>query len=279
MFSFFLLYIFKGLINLSPINFIFALNFLNIDTKRNLNLLDNFKEYSKNFKYQNLLMPYEGYSWERLILMQSFLRKSKRIGYHFSALSKHQHSIFRTLDKKFQPDVIFTTGKYSKKKFKSNINIPIKILGSIRNFSKREKISHSSRKYDFCILPEGILSECKKLFLFSIKCANLHPNKKFIWRLHPSMNFQFVLKKLKISRSQLPKNIFLSKNDFYKDINNSKYCIYRGSTSVITAIQIGVYPIYFNNNEQINIDPIFDFKTWKTELNNYRDFEKFIILY
>ena len=91
------------------------------------------------------------------------------------------------------------------------------------------------------------------------------------------MNFQFVLKKLKISRSQLPKNIFLSKNDFYKDINNSKYCIYRGSTSVITAIQIGVYPIYFNNNEQINIDPIFDFKTWKTELNNYRDFEKFII--
>ena len=120
-------------------------------------------------------------------------------------MSKHQHSIFRTLDKKFQPDVILQLKVF--KKFKSNINIPIKILGSIRNFS-REKNSHSSRKYDFCILPEGILSECKKLFLFSIKCANLHPNKN-LFRLHPSMNFQFVLKNLKLAGLNYLKYIFI----------------------------------------------------------------------
>ena len=72
----------------------------------------------------------------------------------------------------------------------------------------------------------------------------MHPNKKFIWRLHPSMNFQFVLKNLKLAGLNYLKNIFLSKNDFYKDINNSKYCIYRGSTSVITAIQNSLSNIF-----------------------------------
>ena len=90
------------------------------------------------------------------------------------------------------------------------------------------------------------------------------------------MNFEFVLRKIKIDKSKLPNNIFLSKNDFLKDISNSKFCIYRGSTSVITAIQIGVYPIYFNGNEQINIDPIFDFKFWKTIINTSSDLNNFI---
>ena len=90
------------------------------------------------------------------------------------------------------------------------------------------------------------------------------------------MNFEFVLRKIKIDKSKLPNNIFLSKNDFFYDISNSKFCIYRGSTSVITAIQIGVYPIYFNGNEQINIDPIFDFKFWKTIINTSSDLNNFI---
>ena len=274
--GFFLLYIFKGIKNLSLINFIFALDFLNNSTKKNLSMLNNFKINTKNLSYKNLLMPYEGYSWERLILMQAHFQKSKkRIGYHFSGISKHQHSIFRKLKKEFQPDLIFTTGKYSNRKFKKKINIPVKSIGSVRSFSVRKK-NLIKKKYDFCVLPEGILSECKKLFLFSLECARLNPAKSFVWRLHPTMNFEFVLRKIKIDKSKLPNNIFLSKNDFLKDISNSKFCIYRGSTSVITAIQIGVYPIYYNGNEQINIDPIFDFRFWKTIINTSSDLNNFI---
>lgn len=274
--GFFILYFLKGVINFDTINLIFALDFLNNSTKKNLNLFNNFKRISQNLSYKTLVMPYEGYSWERLILMQSYLQKSeKRIGYHFSGISKHQHSIFRKLKKKFEPDIIFTTGDYSKKKFKNKINIPIKTFGSVRSFSLKKK-NIKKKKFDFCILPEGILEECEKLFLFSLECANLNPSKSFVWRLHPTMNFDFVLKKIKVNKSKLPKNIFLSKNKFLKDISNSKFCIYRGSTSVITAIQAGVYPIYLNNNEQINIDPIFDFKAWKTILNTSSEFNYFI---
>lgn len=275
--SFFFLYFVKGIVKLNLLNLIFALDFLNLSTKKNLNILNNFTEDTKNFNYKNLLMPYEGYSWERLILMRAITKKpSKRIGYHFSAISKHQHSIFRKLQRKFQPDKIYTTGLYPKKKFKNKIDIPVKILGTNRHFSKIKRNFQGRKKFDFCVLPEGILSECKKLFLFSLKCAYSYPSMKFIWRLHPSMNFNFVLNKLSLIKSQLPKNIYLSKNNFFKDMNNSKFCIYRGSTSVITAIQNGVYPLYFNNNEEISIDPIFDFECWKTEINNSQEFDQFI---
>ena len=71
------------------------------------------------------------------------------------------------------------------------------------------------------------------------------------------MNFNYVLSKLKLDKETLPKNIFISKKNFFDDISISNLCIYRGSTSVITALQNGVYPIYFNNLEFLNIDPIF----------------------
>ena len=68
----------------------------------------------------------------------------------------------------------------------------------------------------------------------------------------------------------------MSKRSFSKDISISNYCIYRGSTSVITAIQNDIYPLYYNSNEQINIDPTFDLKTWKAEINNIKDFNDFM---
>ena len=60
------------------------------------------------------------------------------------------------------------------------------------------------------------------------------------------MNFNQTLDQLKIDRDILPKNVILSKNNFFDDVSISSMCIYRGSTSVITALQSGVYPIYFN---------------------------------
>ena len=36
-----------------------------------------------------------------------------------------------------------------------------------------------------------------------------------------------------------------------------------------------MYPLYYNANEKINIDPTFDLKIWKTEINNLKDFQDF----
>ena len=275
--SLFLFFFFKGIFFLNTYYLFIALDFINPATKNNLNLLKNFKEKTKYLNYNNIILPYEGYSWERLILMQAHDNGiKKRIGYNFSAISKYQHSLFRKLEKKFEPDIIFTVGSYSKKLFEKKTNIPTHILGSVRRLTKMKYNLKKSKYINFLILPEGIISECKKLFNFSIICAKEYPLINFTWRLHPSMKFENVLKKINLKKNLIPNNIIMSKRSFSKDISISNYCIYRGSTSVITAIQNDIYPLYYNSNEQINIDPTFDLKTWKAEINNIKDFNDFM---
>jgi hypothetical protein len=270
-------YFIKGIISFNKYYLLIALEFLNPDTKNNLNLLKNFKEETRRFSYNKIILPYEGYSWERLILMSCFNKGiKKRICYNFSAISKYQHSLFRKLNKKFEPDIIFTVGNYSKKILTKKLKIPTYVLGSVRRFLKVKSNLKKSKKINFLIMPEGIIEECKKLFIFSIKFAKKNPSINFIWRLHPSLNFNSLLKKINIEKNSIPKNIILSKAHFFKDISISSYCIYRGSTSVITAIQNGVYPLYYNDGEQINIDPTFDLKIWKTEINNINDLDDFM---
>ena len=40
-------------------------------------------------------------------------------------------------------------------------------------------------------------------------------------------------------------------------LNRSSMCLYRGSTSAITAAQNGIMPIYYDLNTNLNIDPMF----------------------
>ena len=193
--SLFLFFFFKGIFFLNKYYLFIALDFINPATKNNLNLLKNFKEKTKYLNYNNIILPYEGYSWERLILMQAHDNGiKKRIGYNFSAISKYQHSLFRKLEKKFEPDIIFTVGSYSKKLFEKKTNIPTHILGSVRRLTKMKYNLKKSKYINFLILPEGIISECKKLFNFSIICAKEYPLINFTWRLHPSMKFENVLR-------------------------------------------------------------------------------------
>ena len=274
---FFAYFFIKGIIFFNKYYLLIALEFLNPDTKNNLNILKNFREETRRFSYNKIILPYEGYSWERLILMNCFNKGiKKRICYNFSAISKYQHSLFRKLNKKFEPDIIFTVGNYSKKILTKKLKIPAYVLGSVRKFSKVTSNLKKSKKINFLIMPEGIIEECKKLFIFSIKYAKKNPSINFIWRLHPSLKFNSLLKKINLEKNLIPKNIILSKANFFKDISISNYCIYRGSTSVITAIQNGVYPLYYNAGEQLNIDPTFDLKIWKTEINNIKDLDDFM---
>ena len=110
------------------------------------------------------------------------------------------------------------------------------------------------------VLPEGILGECFKLFMFSINCAKLMPDVNFVWRLHPSLNFNYVMKKMNFS-IELPKNISLSKNILIeKDIKLSDLALYRGSTAAISALSFGIYPIYLGGKDEMEIDPLYGSK-------------------
>ena len=256
-----------------------ASEFLNLNTKKNLNLFENYKNFIKNLSFNKLLIPYEGYSWERLILKASKdkINNLKCYGYHFSALSKFQHSIFRKVNSVYEPDLIYTTGRFSKNEFEKKINKKIKILGSNRFYKKKIKLNKNNRIQRCLVLPEGILSECLKIFSFSILAAKSHTKMRFIWRLHPTMNFKEILSKMKIaSKKDLPKNIYLSEDSFFKDIVSANFCLYRGSTASITSLQNGILPIYLNDKNTSNIDPLYKLKKWKQVINNLNDFNKII---
>ncbi len=109
---------------------ILAIEFLNLGTKKNLNLLYNFRKILDQIDFSNLIIPFEGYSWERLLIKETKNKnkKIKCLGYHFSAISQHQHSIFRKINFNYEPDIIYTTGNFVKKKFQKITNHKVKIL-------------------------------------------------------------------------------------------------------------------------------------------------------
>ena len=109
---------------------------------------------------------------------------------------------------------------------------------------------------------------------FSLECARNFPNLNFIWRFHPSINKKKVLKK--ILRESVPKNIIISDNDLFKDIEKSSLFFYRGSTTAITALQSGLYPIYINLKKKISIDPLLQLNSWKKVINSQSDFNYFV---
>ena len=230
-----------------------------------------------NFK--NLLITFEGFSWERLVLSacNNVDEKVTRIGYQFAGITKGQHSILRKLENKFDPDVIYTCGNVTKKILRKNLKQrKIFLIGSDRVIEKNKlKKNKKSKKITCLVVPEGIIKECNLIFKFSIKCAKKFPKIDFIFRSHPSYNIKSDLEDLGIPY-KIPNNIILSKNTLKNDIKKSNLCLYRGSTSAITALQDGVYPLYLNLSETLNVDPLYSMKFWKTEINNIDDFERFI---
>ena len=73
---------------------------------------------------------------------------------------------------------------------------------------------------------------------------------------------------------KLPKNIYFSKNNFNKDFILSKVVLYRGSTAIINAVRLGLFPIYLNIHENFNIDPLFDIEDGKFKISKTKDFIK-----
>ena len=82
------------------------------------------------------------------------------------------------------------------------------------------------------------------------------------------MSYNKILSDIGLSTKILPNNIILSDKSFFKDIEEGNMCLYRGSTSAITALQNGTLPIYLNDDKSINIDPLFGLK--KVEKINCR---------
>ncbi len=69
------------------------------------------------------------------------------------------------------------------------------------------------------------------------------------------------------------KNIELSSLSFEEDLERSHFAIYRGSTTIIKAIQYGLIPLYYERSNEISIDPLYEIQKEKINLKSIEDFK------
>lgn len=243
------------------------------EAQASLRIFEQVKRLVKNVNPKSIIIPYEGHAYERICFAaaRSVNPKIICISYQHTGIFRLSNAIRQTLAKEYNPDIILAPGNETKnelKKLPAFNNIRIEVLGSIRGSSNTEKSGESFRNKDHAclVMPEGIMSECTQLFNFSLQCALLKPDIKFIWRLHPSITFREILVNNK-SFSQLPNNIILSSNTLESDIENCKWVLYRGTTAIFKAISEGLRPFYLVSTDELPIDPLYKLNTWRIRLN------------
>ena len=261
-------------------NFLFSssVHALSPSTSDNIRFSLQIKLLLENIKPKCVIVTYEGFAWERLAfsISRKTNQKVKCIGYQQSAIFESQHSAYRDLSPIYNSDYVFTSGEITKSQIElmnSSINFQIKTLGSkqAQIFSKKEAIRDYKKS---CIVaPESFRSETKILFDFSILCAKKNPNIKFIWRLHPKTSFENLMLDHP-NYKNLPTNIVLSDETLKYDLLRSSFILYRGSTTVIPAISLGLIPIYYKRKNELSIDPIYDLKEGKLTISTEPDFEQ-----
>lgn len=211
-----------------------------------------------NSKY--LITTFEGFGWERFLFAHARMCNPKIIccGYQHSSIFPHHHSIRRGLNSFYDPDILFTSGVQSFKFFsKSTLsqNSFLSIIGSPKSYHTSSSLYSSlPLGNNILILPEGIKSEAELILKFTIASASLIPNYNFIFRMHPVLPLSSLSSLFDFS--SLPSNIVLSDNSFHEDLKHSSFALYRGSTSIVEAINRSIIPIYLHISGDISINPL-----------------------
>lgn len=221
---------------------------------------------------KSVVTTYEGHAWERVVYAET--REARPdiacIGYQHAALFRLQHAAKRSLGEEYDPALILAAGPVGLNQLQSASNlsgISLGILGSNRSIKEVSRNGSAT----CLVLPEGIVEECRILFTFSLLCAQAFPRMLFIWRLHPIMTFEKLVRRIPML-GNLPPNIEISTHTFEEDIVRSSWALYRGSTAVITAAANGVMPIYLEQSGELSIDPLFEIAGHHPSVGNVEQF-------
>jgi len=205
-----------------------------------------------------VVTTYEGHSWERMVYASAkqIDNRIQCVGFLHAALFRLQHAAFRNLKKNYNPDRLLVSGKVGLRQLNNKTqlqDIPIENVGSNRFVEIIDK-----NTVEMClVLPEGDISECKRLFSYSLICARKNPNIMFVWRVHPNQR-KLKLRNFGLGINTLPENVMLSNNTLEEDISNAKWALYRGSTAIIAAAANGVMPVYLGRLGELSINPLYE---------------------
>ena len=248
-------------------------------TRATLRLEEQVKNIVEQYKPKAVMLTYEGHAWERIAFAAARrqLPKVQCIGFQHVPLFRLQHALTRRLYGPYDPDVIMTCGQTSFKILRRSAklkDVRIELLGSNRVFHNCETSKESTIKNTekvFLVLPEGLESECLFLFDFSLRCAHLMPDYRFIWRTHPIIRFHELIQANQ-SLSNLPKNVTHSTGPLNDDFRHASYVLYRGSSAAIQAVQAGLHPVYLSRSGEISIDPLHQISGTISKVEKVDDF-------
>ena len=224
---------------------------------------------------KKIFITFEGYPFERLLIKE--LKKKKNIivyAYYFSIISKHQNYPLRFKDKSYNPDFIITSGEVAKNKIYKNGFNKKKLfnIGSNKINTIFTKNYNNSRKH-VLLLPEAFENEVNLFIKFAIDCGK-NSNIPFILRLHPAFEINDQLKK-QINELKSETNFIISDKKLLFDLKRSNIAVYRGSSSVVEAINNNVYPVYLKIKKELSIDPLYEIEKIKFNSGSSEDFIKF----
>ena len=226
-----------------------------------------------------IFTTYEGHPWERLIfgMVRKINLKISCIGYQHAIIFRKQHSIRRKLSKIFEPNYIMCSGEHGFKELNKINYLPPRCLfifgSNRRNYKKLSGLAVQSKKRDtFLLLPEGDLVECIPMAKFALKLALKFSEFKFIIRFHPVTKIKKVIRRYPQIFNGLP-NIEISNSSFEEDLLRSHCAIYRGSTTIIKAVEYGLIPLYYKRPNEISIDPLFEIESQKINICKPEDIQ------
>ena len=259
------------------IKFQAVIAFFSSATHNNYRIAFLVQHYIKYNGIKRIFTTYEGHPWERLIfsMARKINPKIVCVGYQHAIVFRKQHAIRRKLAHHFEPNYILCSGEHGKQQFDAINYLPSKHLlcfGSNRTIDFRQEqlaVEAKERKV-FLMLSEGDLIECLPLAKFVVQLAKNNPSAHFIIRFHPITRVKSVLKLLP-ELNPPPENIELSKLSFDEDLARAHFAIYRGSTTIIKAVQYGLVPLYYERPDEISIDPLFDIQEEKVNLKSPED--------
>ena len=229
------------------------------ETLSHYRISHQINELLKKYKPKNFFLLIEGKLFENFLI--SNVRKvNKNIiiyGYQHSIITQNHFGFRRKFEKKFEPDVLFTTGNYNKE-ILSKYGIKSEIIGPKTNYSEKIEVNeifnfknNNQEIIKILILSEGLKEEYN--FFFKL-CNHLSKIKgiEILWRNHPALRIEEIKKDFyKLNNFNVSTSNSLSDDAIVSDI-----AIYRGSSAIVDALKFGVVPFYIQKDDTDG-DPLF----------------------
>jgi hypothetical protein len=217
-----------------------------------------------------LLLTYEGHAWEKCAAAGALAYDGtvRIVGYQHTLMWPTSHAPLRRLrrERAYDPDLVLTSGEVTRRSLAASAPLApteIRVLGSYRR--PRRIVERPSLIPDVIVLPDGFRSETTLLFREAIDAARLMPDVRFRLRAHPVMPFSAVAADL----PPLPLNVEASAvADLDGDLARAGAVLYRGSSTVMTAVLAGAKPYYLEVPGEMTIDLLAEVDGWRERVRN-----------